>query len=51
MQDNLHSRQQDADTKSYVSDCWYPTIYFYDLTLNKVVWEIFGAEVFIDIEK
>ena len=33
-----------------VSECWYPTIFFFDLKKNKVVWEIFGAELFIDID-
>ena len=39
------------ESENQVRDCWYPTIFFYDLTLNKTVWEIFGAEVFIEIDK
>ena len=27
-----------------VTECWYPTIFFYDLKQNRTVWEIFGAE-------
>ena len=34
-----------------MSDSWYPTIYFYDIESNQVVWEIFGAEQFININK
>ena len=31
--------------------CWYPTIFFHDLDQQKIVWEIFGAEQFIHIDK
>lgn len=34
-----------------VSQSWYPTIFFHDLNRNQVVWEVFGAEQFIDIDK
>lgn len=40
----------DASVENKVVDSWYPTIFFYDLTKNRVVWEIFGAEVFIEID-
>ena len=34
-----------------VSESWYPTIYFYDLDQHRVVWEIFGAEQLIALDK
>ena len=34
-----------------VEDNWYPSIFFHCLNKNRVVWEIFGAEVFIDVDK
>ena len=30
-------------------DSWYPTIYFYDMEKGKIVWRIFGAEIFLKI--
>ena len=27
--------------------CWYPTIFFYCLEKLKVIWEIYGAEVYL----
>ena len=49
MQEEAYSKDLSPDSNDApnVSDCWYPTIFFYDLELNKVVWEIFGAEKFI----
>lgn len=36
-------------TSNPVSKSWYPSIYFYDVKKGMIVWEIFGAEQFIDI--
>ena len=40
----------DAEEANPSEESWYPTIFFFDLKQNKVVWEIFGAEVFIGID-
>ena len=41
----------DANTANGVYDNWYPTIFFFDLQKNCVVWEIFGAEQFIKVDE
>lgn len=38
------------DAENPASDNWYPTIFFFDLREKRVVWEIFGAEIFIGID-
>ena len=39
------------DKENEVTKNWYPTIFFYDLDKNQVVWEIFGSDLFIKITK
>ena len=39
--------RDDEQSISQVEECWYPTVYFYDLDADKVVWKIQGAEAFI----
>ena len=39
-----------ADDSNTIEQCWYPTIFFYDLRENKIVWEIFGAEIFVGVD-
>lgn len=45
------AKNNDGANSNQVTSNWYPTIFFYDLFQNKVVWEIFGAEQFISIDK
>ena len=44
------SSQEECASKNSFSDSWFPTIFFYDLKNDKVDWEIFGAELFINID-
>ena len=45
LKEEFYSRENEEENQSNpVENCWYPTIFFYDLDKNKVVWEIFGAE-------
>ena len=51
LQEKYHSKEaMDAEEANPSEESWYPTIFFFDLKQNKVVWEIFGAEVFIGID-
>lgn len=43
--------QTDGMSPPNVIKSSYPTIFFFDLDLNRTKWEIFGAEQFIDIDK
>ena len=43
--------QQDGEEPPNVTKSSYPTIFFFDLDQNRTVWEIFGAEKFISIDK
>ena len=46
--EEFYSKDNDNDDEEHESNAvdkiWYPTIFFYDLDKNKVVWEIVGAE-------
>ena len=45
LREEFHSKEDiEEDRPNTIENCWYPTIFFYDLDENKVVWEIFGAE-------
>lgn len=44
MQEQFMSKDEWDGSDNKVSDCWYPTIFFYDIFSNKTRWEIFGAE-------
>lgn len=56
LQEEVYSKDQEDfgggdKTEPRVSECWYPTIFFFDLDRQRVVWEIFGAEKFIGMDK
>ena len=51
MAERFMSKESEDIEDNPVEPCWYPTIFFYDLRKDKVVWEIFGAELFIQIDK
>ena len=44
------SSQEEWTEENSFRDVWYPTIFFYDLHLQRVDWEFFGAELFINID-
>ena len=45
LKEEFYSKDENEDNRpNTIENCWYPTIFFYDLDENKVVWEIFGAE-------
>lgn len=46
-------RIKDEDQEAFknaISSIWYPTIFFFDLDKCENVWEIFGADQFIEID-
>lgn len=57
---NEYSEQDDLDQPDFgdnaedrikVEGSYYPTVFFHDLDKQRIVWEIFGAEMFININK
>ena len=48
---NEFREEEDFSRESSVEPCHYPTVFFYDLDKQRIVWEIFGAEMFINITK
>ena len=45
LSEEFYSKDEQAHNgENTVSECWYPTIFFYDLQSNCTQWEIFGAE-------
>ena len=40
---------QAEDGQVTVQECWYPTVYFYDLNQDKVTWKVQGMEAFISL--
>ena len=51
LQEKYTSKENEGIEENPAKKCWYPTIFFYDLRKDKVVWEIFGAEQFIHIDR
>ena len=37
------------DAKKGVLDSWYPSVYFHAVPYNRIVWKVYGAEAFIDL--
>ena len=50
MQNFVSSQHEEAVCKLVDEPCWYPTIFFHDFDQQRIVWEIFGAEQFVDID-
>ena len=48
---SYHLNESIYESSSKVVENWYPSIFFHDLEKNAVTWRIFGAEMFVDIDK
>ena len=46
---HLPKSMNDSSGKAGESN-WYPSMYFYDLEKNVVSWQIYGAEIFVNID-
>ena len=46
-----HLAQSDNDSSGKaVKSNWYPSMYFYDLEKNEVTWQVYGAEIFVNLD-
>ena len=43
--------KDDEEMSNEVSECWYPSVFFFDLDEKRTLWEVFGCDQFIKVFK